>query len=435
MSSDYTSGVSTEKAYRDKYLALHKEYLRLRQKHLLLGRQYANTRKLFKQLVGNYNAIRKRYMIIQKHAGEAVRRYFEQAVKDHYELILGGDRRVVFVSESFLVKIEMDKTEFEDSFYIDVLFDRYLPCAPDKAGSMRVEPFRFPVMLQNYGEESVHVHPYHYFSVSGDLSYSKKYQEWVYRLKAEDVSASVELEYFQKTDKLITSLSIANTKLLAAHKNVEMHKIIVMLLTCSLIEEYSRETSQHIERMRRISELLANECKHRGIINADGRDLDEYVKDIQYTSVLHDIGKMGVPRTILSKPARLTSEEYEVVKEHTVRGAGYIRRIIDHLSASPGYSSYLGFLDIPYAICLSHHERWDGKGYPLGIREEAIPMPARIVAVADTYDAIRGHRSYDLARTHVQAMDIINSESGKQFDPAVVKAFMAIEPLLADIPY
>jgi HD-GYP domain-containing protein (c-di-GMP phosphodiesterase class II) len=427
--------VNTEKSYREKYLALHKEYLRLRQKHLVLGRKYTNTRKLFRQLLGNYNAIRKRYMIIQKHAGEAVKRYFEQATKDYYELIVGGDRRVLFVSETFLAKIEMEKTEFEDSFYIDVLFDRYLPRSPDKAGSVKVEPFRFPVMLKNYGEEAVHVHPYHYFSVSGDLSYSKKYQEWVYRLKAEDVSASVELEYFQKTDKLITSLSFANTKLQAAHKNVEMHKIIVMLLTCSLIEEYSRETSQHIERMRRISELLASECKLRGIIRVDGRDLDEYVKDIQYTSVLHDIGKMGVPRTILSKPARLTPEEYEVVKEHTVRGAGYIRRIIDHLSASPGYSSYLGFLDIPYAICLSHHERWDGQGYPLGIREEAIPMPARIVAVADTYDAIRMHRSYDVARTHVQAMDIIESEAGKQFDPEVVSAFMAIEPLLVDIHY
>ena len=435
MSPGYTNDVSTEKAYREKYLALHKEYLRLRQKHVVLARQYATSRKLFRQLLGNYNAIRTRYMIIQKHAGEAVKRYFEQAAKDYYELILGGDRRVLFVSQTFLTKIEMEKTEFEDSFYIDVLFDRYLPRTPDKAGSVPVEPFRFPVMLKNYGEESVHVHPYHYFSVSGDLSYSKKYQKWVYRLKALDVSASVELEYFQKTDKLITSLSLANTKLQAAHKNVEMHKIIVMLLTCSLIEEYSRETSQHIERMRRISELLAIECRNRGIIRADGRDLDEYVKDIQYTSVLHDIGKMGVPRTILSKPARLTPEEYEVVKEHTVRGAGYIRRIIDHLSASPGYSSYLGFLDIPYAICLSHHERWDGRGYPLGIREEAIPMPARIVAVADTYDAIRGHRSYDLSRTHAQAMEIIRSESGKQFDPAVVDAFIAIEPLLADIPY
>jgi HD-GYP domain-containing protein (c-di-GMP phosphodiesterase class II) len=427
--------VSTENTYRAKYLALHKEYLRLRQKHIQLTRQYTVSRKLFRQLLGNYNVIRKRYMIIQKHAGEAVKRYFDQVAKDHYELILGSDRRVLFVSETFLARVEMEKTEFEDSFYIDVLFDRYLPHAPDKAGSVRVEPFRFPVMLKDYGEGSVHVHPYHYFSVSGDLSYSKKYQEWVYRLKAEDVSASVELEYFQKTDKLITSLSRANNQLLVANKNVEMHKIIVMLLTCSLIEEYSRETSQHIERMRRISELLANECKQRGLINANGRDPDEYVKDIQYTSVLHDIGKMGVPRTILSKPARLTPEEYEVVKEHTVRGAGYIRRIIDHLSASPGYSSYLGFLDIPYAICLFHHERWDGKGYPLGKREEEIPMPARIVSVADTYDAIRGHRSYDVSRTHLQAMDIIKAESGKQFDPAVVGAFMAIEPLLADIRY
>ena len=401
----------------------------------MLARQYASARFEFRQLLSNYTAIRKRYMIIQKHAGEAVKRYFEQLAKDNYELILGSDRRILFVSELFLIKIEMEKAEFENSFYIDVLFDRYLPQAPDKAGSLRVEAFRFPIMLRNYGEETIHVHPYHYFSFSGDVAYSKKNQEWVYRLKAEDVSASVELEYFQKTDKLITSLSLANTKLQAAHKNVEMHKIIVMLLTCSLIEEYSRETSQHIERMRRITELLADECKNRGLIKTNGGDLDEYVKDIQYTSVLHDIGKMGVPRTILSKPAGLTPEEYEVVKEHTVRGAGYIRRIIDHLSASPGYSSYLSFLDIPYAICLSHHERWDGLGYPLGIREDDIPMPARIVAVADTYDAIRGHRSYDIARTHAQAMDIIASESGKQFDPSVVAAFMAIEPMLADIPY
>ena len=261
----------------------------------MLARQYASARFEFRQLLSNYTAIRKRYMIIQKHAGEAVKRYFEQLAKDNYELILGSDRRILFVSELFLIKIEMEKAEFENSFYIDVLFDRYLPQAPDKAGSLRVEAFRFPIMLRNYGEETIHVHPYHYFSFSGDVAYSKKNQEWVYRLKAEDVSASVELEYFQKTDKLITSLSLANTKLQAAHKNVEMHKIIVMLLTCSLIEEYSRETSQHIERMRRITELLADECKNRGLIKTNGGDLDEYVKDIQYTSVLHDkIGRAHV---------------------------------------------------------------------------------------------------------------------------------------------
>lgn len=424
-----------DSVYRQKYAALGRQYLQLKRRHLILQHRNVAMRRLFTRLQGAFTILRKRYLIALRHAGVAIRSQLEKQDREQYEIVLAADHRIIHVSRSFLETIEMDRTEFGDSFYIDVLFDRYLPRVQAGVNLIQVKPFQFPVMIKDYGDESHHLHPYHYFSISGNLSYSKNQRSWLYRLKAEDISASVELDYFHKTDKLITSLSLANTRLSEAHKNVEMHKIIVMLLACSLIEEHSRETSQHIERMQRITELLAGECRRRGLLRAGDRDIDEYVKDIQYTAVLHDIGKLGVPRSILAKPAKLTPHEFEIIKLHTTRGAGYIKRIIRHLSASPGYASYLGFLDIPYNICMHHHERWDGQGYPAGLAGDAIPLPARIVAVADTYDAIRMHRVYKAARSHQEALDIIHSEEGAQFDPAVVTAFLAIEPLLMDIVY
>ncbi|OHD49681.1 MAG: hypothetical protein A2Y29_06925 [Spirochaetes bacterium GWE2_31_10] len=144
---------------------------------------------------------------------------------------------------------------------------------------------------------------------------------------------------------------------------------------------------------------------------------------------------MGVPNYLLSKETELTSDEKKIITTHTVIGANYIKKIIDFLSADPNYSSYIHFLNIPYDICLYHHERWDGKGYPEGLAGKNIPVSARIVAVADTYDAIRGNRSYTVPRTHKEALEIIRKESGKQFDPDIVSAFVNVSDLLEDVEY
>ena len=221
-----------------------------------------------------------------------------------------------------------------------------------------------------------------------------------------------------------------------AKKSIEMHKVMVISLTCSLIEEYNKETSMHLEKIKTLTGYLTLECERMGLINIEGYDKDEFVKDITYTSVLHDIGKMGIPNEILSKDEALTEEERNIIRSHTQIGANYIRKIIDSFKEDPSFSLYINFLKIPYNICLYHHERWDGRGYPSGLKEKFIPIEARIVAIADTYDAIRAHRIYSHSkRSHQEVVDIIKNESGKQFDPKIVEAFLNISDKFEQVEY
>jgi HD-GYP domain-containing protein (c-di-GMP phosphodiesterase class II) len=132
--------------------------------------------------------------------------------------------------------------------------------------------------------------------------------------------------------------------------------------------------------------------------------------NIRRGALLHDIGKMGVPDNILLKPGKLTDHEWERMRQHP--GFAYeMLSGIDYLKPA---------LDIPYC----HHEKWDGSGYPRGLKEEQIPLPARICAVVDVWDALCSDRSYRAGWPKEKALEYINSESGKHFDPRVVEAFL-----------
>jgi putative two-component system response regulator len=135
---------------------------------------------------------------------------------------------------------------------------------------------------------------------------------------------------------------------------------------------------------------------------------------------LHDIGKVGVSDRILLKPAKLTDEEFEEMKQHTVYG----RDAILAAERKLGNTSFLRFArDIAY----THHERWDGSGYPEGLRGDQIPVAGRLMALADSYDAITSERVYKSPLSHEKAVKIIVEEKGAQFDPAVVDAFLQVE--------
>ena len=134
------------------------------------------------------------------------------------------------------------------------------------------------------------------------------------------------------------------------------------------------------------------------------------LKDIYRGSLLHDIGKIGIPDAILLKPGKLTSEEFKVIETHAVLGREFLRGV-----------HYLeNAIEIPYA----HHERWSGRGYPLGLEGEEIPLAARIFAVADVYDALRSRRCYKEPYDHERSLEIIASESGKHFDPRICAVFL-----------
>jgi HD-GYP domain-containing protein (c-di-GMP phosphodiesterase class II) len=123
------------------------------------------------------------------------------------------------------------------------------------------------------------------------------------------------------------------------------------------------------------------------------------------------------------------------MQSHTIAGAAYIKKVIILFNRDPGYSQYIDFLMIPYQICLYHHEHWDGTGYPKGLKGSQIPLPARIVAIADAYDAMRSTRSYNIPCTHQEAVAEIRRCSGTHFDPNLVRVFLNIERKLEAIPY
>ncbi len=174
----------------------------------------------------------------------------------------------------------------------------------------------------------------------------------------------------------------------------------------ALVSEYrDDDTNRHTERVGRSCELMAREL-----------GLDEgFIWKIRRAAPLHDVGKIGIPDKILLKPAALTPEEFEVMKTHTAIGG----RILCH-SRAP-------VLRMATAIAFTHHERWDGKGYPAGMKGQEIPLVGRIVAVADAFDAMTHDRPYRRARSVAEALDELRSHAGTQFDPDVLAAFMALD--------
>ena len=191
-----------------------------------------------------------------------------------------------------------------------------------------------------------------------------------------------------------------------------------------LAESRDDDTGEHLERIREYAKLLAEELsycpKFAPVI--DG----QFVHLIYLTSPLHDIGKVGIPDSILRKPGKLTPEEFEVMKEHTRIGG-------ETLKASAQAYSEASFLWMAYEIAIHHHERWDGNGYPNKLAGDQIPLSARIVSVADVYDALRSKRIYKPAFSHEKSMAIILEGRGTQFDPDVVDAFVRIEGRIREV--
>jgi putative two-component system response regulator len=185
-----------------------------------------------------------------------------------------------------------------------------------------------------------------------------------------------------------------------------------------LAESRDPETGAHLERVRTYARLLAKQLQtspgFREPIN------DEFVRLIYETSPLHDIGKVAIPDAILLKPGELTATEFDVMKTHTLRGAETLEAALQEFPNAR-------FLRMAKSIALSHHERYDGTGYPQGLIGDQIPLCGRIVALADVYDALTTKRVYKEAMSHPAAKAIIVGQRARHFDPAVVDAFLEVE--------
>jgi putative two-component system response regulator len=208
-------------------------------------------------------------------------------------------------------------------------------------------------------------------------------------------------------------------------RQVQTIQDVTILAMASLAETRDNETGNHILRTQRYVQALARELRSHPL---HGPVLTDETIDLFYKSApLHDIGKVGIPDHILLKPGKLTPEEFEVMKTHTTLGMQAIER------AESLLGSDLDFLRYAREIAHAHQEKWDGSGYPLGLQGEAIPFSARLMAVADVYDALISQRVYKPAFSHEQAVDIIRKGRGSHFDPDIVDAFDRIAGKFADI--
>ena len=199
-------------------------------------------------------------------------------------------------------------------------------------------------------------------------------------------------------------------------REITSAQMAIIFAMAKMAESRDDETGSHSERVRRFCLLLATELGQRehGLIDDEFREL------IFHASPLHDIGKVSTPDAILQKPGKLTPEEYKIMQMHTITGAQTLEAVRQHYPNN-------AFLNMGIAIARWHHERWNGSGYPDGLAGEAIPLSARIMAVADVYDALRSRRRYKLAYSHEMSCTLISQGKSSHFDPQLVDAFQSLE--------
>ena len=197
----------------------------------------------------------------------------------------------------------------------------------------------------------------------------------------------------------------------------QMQKALIMVLA-DIVESRDRNTGAHVRKTAAYTEIILHKLRERGYY----QDVltDNYISDVCNSAPLHDIGKIQVPDAILNKPDRLNDDEYNVMKTHTTAGKNIISQAIALVPNN-------GYLTEARNLAAYHHEKWDGSGYPTGIQGEDIPLSARVMAVADVFDALVSRRSYKAPFSFAKAMGIIKEGSGKHFDPLIVDAFIAAE--------
>lgn len=213
--------------------------------------------------------------------------------------------------------------------------------------------------------------------------------------------------------------NVLRVRLRAAERIVGLEsRDLVIFSLARLAESRDTDTGAHLDRIREYCRVLAEELSRT---EPYCYEVDtDYIQAIYVTSPLHDIGKVGIPDSILLKPGLLLPDEYEIMKQHTEIGRATLE---DALTAYPSAD----FLRVARDIAWTHHERFDGTGYPRGLRQEEIPLCGRIVAVSDVYDAITSRRPYKAAFSHDDARREIVGGRGRMFDPGVVDAFLRRE--------
>jgi len=202
-------------------------------------------------------------------------------------------------------------------------------------------------------------------------------------------------------------------------RTAQLHRLqnnIVSVLA-DMVENRDKGTGGHIERTSIYIKILIEEMKEHGVYLDEIRDWD--VEKIISSARMHDLGKISISDIIVNKPDKLTDEEYELIKTHTIEG----EMIIDEIISKTGEDEFLNSARL-FAGC--HHERWDGKGYPRGLKGDKIPLQGRIMAIVDVYDALVSERPYKKAFSDEEAVQIIMDNAGAQYDPKIAEVFFMV---------
>lgn len=198
-------------------------------------------------------------------------------------------------------------------------------------------------------------------------------------------------------------------------KEISDSQMATIFALVKLAESRDDDTGVHIERTAQLCKLFAEKLtsipQFKDIVD------HVFIDNIYKSCPLHDIGKVGIPDAILQKPGRLTWEEFEIMKSHVSIGKNTLKEVSDRYKKS-------SFLKMGMEIAGNHHEKWDGSGYPQGISGTSIPLSARIMALVDTYDALRSKRVYKDAFTHEKSLSIIKKGKASHFDPLLVDVFI-----------
>ena len=232
------------------------------------------------------------------------------------------------------------------------------------------------------------------------------------------ISTGDEIEYLYD---VITNMTKENSEYIEdiRQKNntiSDMQNALIVVLA-DIVESRDHNTGNHIKSTAEYVELIMDEMLKEGVYLE--QLTPEFISDVYQSAALHDIGKITVSDMILNKPGKLTDEEFAQMKRHTIVGADIIDGVIKNLPESSA-----GYLNEARNLALYHHEKWNGTGYPYGISGEEIPLSARIMAVADVFDALVSKRSYKEAFSFEKAIGIIEESAGSHFDPLIVKAFL-----------
>ncbi len=213
------------------------------------------------------------------------------------------------------------------------------------------------------------------------------------------------------TNQMLDSLQAMQTEVLNTRD-------VAIVSLSTLAESRDNETGAHIRRTQNYVKALACHLsrteKYSSLLTPD------YIDILLKSAPLHDVGKVGIPDSVLLKPGKLTDEEFEIMKGHAEIGANALSIAEQHLGSS-------SFLDVAKEIALTHHEKWDGNGYPNQLKGEEIPLSGRLMALADVYDALISKRVYKPAFSHEKAKTIILEGNGAYFDPEIVQAFLEVE--------